>query len=275
MYSVENKYLYEILDDYQCAVTDKERGSIFKSFCEYLWKIENHREIYLKYIKYHVSDYCYKDYKDIFCLYSSVPYKAYRSTTDNINPWFLLRQKINNIYTNMCDGSVCTKRDYLELLHVPKKLYYRYIKNKLTMKPDELDSEINSSLEKAQLLFKTYSRQKMNIEWKEYKKLIENWLEKIFNNYICLDMFEDKSNIIMDINYWTEDNYVVKYIGKSLNGYMRNCQKDYYKLPKKRKQKFSRCECGNLFEKHNNKHKYCNACAKQRIKEYDKTRKHI
>lgn len=273
MYSVENKYLYEILDDFQCASSDEEKNDIFNNFCKHLWKVNNERNTYVKNISFTVSENCNKDYAQIFNRYTAIPYRAYKSKTSEANAWSLLRQKINNIYTNMCDKSVCTKSEYLALLHVPKRMYYRYVNNNLNMTANELEANIKYSLEKSKSLFDKYSRQKMNVTWKQYKELINRWLYRIFHNYICIDSFEDKSNITIDIDYWTEDNYVVKYICKSLNGYMRNYQKDYYGISKKRKQKLSRCECGNLFERHNNKHKYCSSCAKQRIKEYDRKRK--
>jgi len=246
MYNTDGKYLYEILDNYQCANIDKERNDIFRVFCNHLWSVKNPRQKYIKNICYTVSDNCDKNYEIVFNAYTSIPYNAYRSTTKNRNAWYLLRQKINNIYTNMCDNSSCIKTDYLNLLHTPKKLYFRYNNNDLPMTPDELKVEIDTSLQNAEQLFIVYSKQKMNITWNAYKKLIEKWLTKIFDNYICLDDFEDKTNMVMDINYWTEDNYVIKYIGKSLNGYMCNYEKVYYGIP--RNKKYRHCtECGVMF----------------------------
>jgi len=266
MYDITGKFLYEILDDYQCADSDDEKQDVFKAFCKGLWSIKNQRQTYTKNITYAIIDNDNSIYSNVFNMYKSVSYTAYNSTTKNQAAWFLLRQKINNIYTNMCDNSVCTKKDYLELLHMPKKLYFRYIQNKLDMTADELETELDTALTKAQDLFEMYSKQKMNISWKKYKKLIEGYLHKIFDNYICLDDFEDKTKLVMDINYWSEDNYVVKYIGKSLNGYMRNYQKEYYgfyMLNQRDKRKYQRClKCGKLFLIKNSQNKYCDECQK-------------
>jgi len=275
MYSAENKFLYEILDDYQCADVVDEKEDVFKAFCKCLWSIKNQRQTYIKNICYTIPDSDNSIYSNVFRMYKHVPYTAYNSMTKNQAAWFLLRQKINNIYTNMCDETVCTKGDYLELLHIPKKLYFRYIQNKLDMTADVLDIELNTVLTEAQDLFAMYSKQKMKVSWKKYRKLIEEYLHKIFDNYICLDDFEDKTKLIIDINYWSEDNYVVKYIGQSLNGYMRNYQKGYYGISVKNsrdKRKYKRCtDCGKMFfakAKANNCYR-CKECAKIERNKYN------
>lgn len=257
--------MYEIIDDYQCADDDDSRNEILDVFLQKLWNTKNTIHKYKKQIKYSVSSDLKNSIADEFRKHESIEYIAYKSKTSNKDNWHLLRQKINNIYINMCDKDICIKKDVLNLLNTPRRLYYRYVKDDNICDLEELQRCISNALLEAKELAQKYRKQKLNISWKEYKEIISSFMFRIFNNYIPLEDYEDKNMISIDINFWMEDNYVVSYIGKSISGYMKNYQKEYFDI--KRNKEYKQCSCGGLLEKFNGNnrvgyHYKCNQCRK-------------
>lgn len=73
-YDIDNSYLYEILDDYQCADEDGQID-IFTAFTDKIWSSSNKRRVETKYYTYNVSP-TIKDPEiaNIFNMYSKIPY---------------------------------------------------------------------------------------------------------------------------------------------------------------------------------------------------------
>ena len=173
----------------------------------------------------------------------------------------LIRQKINNIYSTMCDGSVCVNKEYMDLIKTPKQLYYRWQSGKDEFEAEELLYRLQDCINNAEEVKKYHAKTKLKISWSDYKKIIAGFLQKIFDNYIPLDEYEDKGKIVLDIDIWTEDNFIISYFCKSLSGYMKDYQKQYYGIKKIRNMKLQRCECGGLFIQNKyNARKRCNLC---------------
>ena len=170
------------------------------------------------------------------------------SNTDYIS---LIRQKINNIYNNYCEPRLCTRKDYMELLHMPKTTYYRWEKYHDENDIDDLENRIRENLNKAQELKNQYSKQKMQLTWKQFKPFVEEYLRRGFNNYISLDEFENKTKFVLDTDLWTEDNFAIRYLCRCLQNGIKDYQKKYYGLYRKGKRsklKIKRCiDCGELF----------------------------
>ena len=84
----------------------------------------------------------------------------------------------------------------------------------------------------------------------------------MFENYIPLDEYEDKTVLTIDIDMWHEDNFAVAYLCKGIDGYMKNYQKEYCGLPDNSRKTYNRCKCGGMFiqSKQNNRFK-CNICS--------------
>lgn len=99
------------------------------------------------------------------------------------------------------------------------------------------------------------------MEWTEYKKLISEYIERIFQNYIPSHEYEKKHGWEVRVNTdsWSEDNYIVKYFCKSLTGYMRNYVRD--QKPKKDIEK-NCVGCSKRIVANSNRQKYCNSCWK-------------
>lgn len=264
MYSTDNKYLYEILDDYKDAVDEKEKQEIVNNFMKLIWSSGNKRRIFQKDLRFSVSKSLLKtDIGQIFNTYSEIGYTSYRSMTKDVDFVSLLRQKINNIYTNLCDGRVCLKKEYMDLIKLPKQMYYRWRSGE-EYDVTTLPSQLEDIIIQAEMVKEKYAKQKMNISWNDYKKLVTGYFERMFNNYIPLEDYEDKTKLTIDIETWNEDNFAIAYLCKGLDGYMRMYQKKYYGLynPSSRQSiKYSRCSCGGMFvqNKKNNKFK-CNKC---------------
>jgi hypothetical protein len=199
----------------------------------------------------------------VFKNYESIPYTFYKSNTNQKNYVDLLRQKINNIYSTMCDGSVCVYKEYMDLLKTPKQLYYRWQSGIEEFNSDELSKLLVECLQCAEEVKQYHAKTKLKVSWSEYKNIIAGFLRKIFDNYIPLDEYEDKNRIVLDIDIWTEDNFIISYFCKSLSGYMKDYQKEYYGIKKLRNMKLQRCECGGLFiQNKNNSRRRCNLCNK-------------
>lgn len=273
-----DKYLYEIIDDYKNADTDEEKSEIFKDFCSSIWSSKNKRRIYTKTIRFNVrNDLLETEIGQIFNVWSEVEYTGYKSMTDETDWCSLIRQKINNLYTRYFDKEVILNKDYMKLLKTPYNLYYRWIKGE-EMESDKLLDLIEESIYKANEIKIVYQKQKMELSWEEYKKIIEKILLNVFNNSKLIEEYESDcitNKYIYELA--NEDNFYVSYFCRCLDGQMLNYQKEYYNLKRGRNKQYKRCkECGALIEKGHNRLQYCSDCKRkkelERYKKYNKKR---
>lgn len=261
LYNIGDKFIYEVFDDYKDAKDDELKNKIISMFCQKIWNVNNDVENLERVIRYRVSNKFTCNVSDVFRKYQNIKYISNKSFSQGGDSWTILRQKINNIYTDMCDKDVCKKKDYMDCLYSPKRLYFRFVKGK-SFNSVELENYIGQQMELAKELHNKYAKHKMDIGWDEYKNLINGYIKKIFNNYIPLDEFEDKSILSVSVTYWSEDNYVIKYIGKSLCGYMKNYEKQYHGVSRSVNASYIRCvSCGRMAEQKSNAQKYCSECS--------------
>lgn len=261
----EDKYLYEIIEDYKEKTSSKEKDELFNEFCSTLWQSKNKRRTYAKTIKFKVrDDLLNTNVGKVFDAWSVIEYTGYKAMSSD-NSWYdLIRQKINNLYTRYFDPDVILNKQYMDLLKTPKTLYYRWTKG-YDIDVDNLENIIDESISNAQVVKAAYQRQKMQLSWNEYKVLVEKILQKIFDSCITIDEYEKKHGVLNYLllnEFSTEDNFYIKYICKSLDFHMRNYQKQYYELKRGRNKRYKRCkECGVLIEITNNRAMYCKECA--------------
>ena len=257
-----DKYLYEIIDDYKHSDSDEEKSDIFKSFCSSIWSSENKRRVYTKTIRFSVrKDLLQTDIGQVFDVWSEVEYTGYKAMTKETDWCSLIRQKVNNLYTRYFDKDVILKKDYMSLLNTPKRLYYQWIDG-VEMDADELTTIIDNAIDNAQKLKITYQKQKMELSWSEYKKVIEGFFQRCFDNCKLIEDYEKDSKYCGIYDFMNEDNFYIKYFCKSLESYMKNYNKEYYGLKRGRDKKYKRCKiCGKMIEKTNNRLKYCNNCS--------------
>lgn len=269
-----NKYLYEIIDDYKNADSNEEKAEIFEYFCSSLWSSKNKRRTYIKTIKFKVrEDLLESEIGQIFNAWSIVEYTGYKAMTKDTDWCSLIRQKINNLYTRYFDKEVILRKDYMNLLKTPYNLYYRWIKG-VEMNASELITTIEDSIYKAAELKLVYQKQKMNLSWAEYKKVIEEKLIKIFDNCKSIEEYEiDNLTNKYIYEFASEDNSYIKYICDSLEGEMLKWQKKYYGV--REHKQYKRCkECGKMIEKTNNRVMYCKECKYKKQLEWSNNYKH-
>ena len=275
--SIDNteKYLYEIIDDYKHSDSTEEKNDIFKSFCSSIWSCENKRRVYTKTIRFSVrSDLLNTEIGQIFDIWSEVEYKGYRAMTKETDWCSLIRQKVNNLYTRYFDKEVILKRDYMHLLNTPKRLYYQWIDG-MEMDADEITTIIDDAIDDADKLRTKYQKQKMELSWGDYKKVVEEFFQRCFDNCKLIENYENDSKYCGIYDFMNEDNFYIRYFCKSLEGELSKYEKRYYKLPQTSRKGYKRCKiCGGLIEKTNNRVMYCEDCKKNKQKEWDLKYKH-
>ena len=222
-----NKYLYEIIEDYKSANSEEEQLEIFKDFCSSIWRSPNKRRVYTKTIKFNVrNDLLTSEIGQIFNAWSEVDYISHKTLSKDTDWCSLIRQKINNIYTRYFDKNVILKKDYMDLLKTPKKLYYRWI-NGQNMDADELMDIIENSIYKASEVKLTYQKQKMELSWSEYKKVVEDFFRDKLEKCKLIEDYENEcitNNVIYD--FYNEDNSYIRYLCNSLELFMLDYQKN-------------------------------------------------
>lgn len=252
------------MDDYKYSGSEEEKSGIFKSFCSSIWSSDNKRRVYTKSIRFTVrKDLLDTNVGQVFAAWSQVEYKGYKSRTKETDWCSLIRQKINNLYTRYFDKEVILKRDYINLLNTPRRLYYQWIDG-MEIAPDELATMIYDALDNAGKLKISYQKQKMDLSWNEYKKVIEGFLQKIMHNCKLIEDYEANTKYRNIYDFINEDNFYIKYFCKSLETYMQNYNKEYYGLKRGRNKKYKYCKnCGRLIENTGNKKMYCDPCTKE------------
>ena len=266
IYECDDLFLYEIIEDYKESKKEEEKDEIFKSFCSSIWSSDNKRRIYKKSIRFNVrKDLLQTELGQVFDVWSDIEYTYYKSMTKDENWQSIIRQKINNIYTRYFDKEVVLGKEYMDLLKTSKKLYYQWISG-IDMNVDTVTELIDDAIDKAEKVKVKLQKEKMSLSWNEYKKIIEEFLKRCFDNCKLIGEYEDKTKIITMLNFLTEDNFYVGYICKSLEGEILKWQKKYYGI--RDHKKYSRCkQCSVIIEKTGNKRLYCEKCAKAKERE--------
>jgi len=266
IYECEDLFLYEIIEDYKEAKTEEEKNEIFNSFCSSIWSSDNKRKIYKKSIRFNVrKDLLQTELGQVFDVWSDIEYTYYKSMTKDENWHSIIRQKINNIYTRYFDKEVILGKEYINLLKTPKKLYYQWISG-IDMEAETVTEIIDDAIDSAEKVKAKLQQEKMSLPWNEYKKVVEDFLKRCFDNCKLIGEYEDKTRISTRLDFLTEDHFYVGYICKSLEGEILKWQKKYYGI--RDHKKYSRCkQCGSIIEKTGNKRMYCYKCAKEKERE--------
>lgn len=275
IYECKDSFLYEIIEDYKEAKTEEEKNEVFNSFCSSIWSSDNKRRIYKKSIKFNVrKDLLQTKVGQVFDIWSNVEYTYYKSMTKDENWHSIIRQKTNNIYTRYFDKEVILGKEYMDLLKTPKRLYYEWISG-IDMDPEIVTEIIDNAIDNASKVKQKLQMEKMSLSWNEYKKVIEGFLKKCFDNCKLIEDYEDKTKINTTLDFLTEDHFYVGYICRYLDKEIIQFQKKYYGI--RQHKKYSRCkQCGVMIEKTNNRRLYCKKCykeinqkdAKNRMKKY-------
>lgn len=275
IYDCNETFLYEIIEDYKEAENNEVKDEIFNSFCSSIWASDNKRRTYMKTIHFKVrKDLLNTELGQVFDTWSEIEYRYYKSMTKEENWCSIIRQKINNIYTRYFDKEVILNKEYMDLLKKPKLMYFDWLSG-TEMDADTVTGIIDDAIDESEKLKQRFQMEKMTLSWNEYKKVIEGFLRKCFDNCKLIEEYEDKTQIVNNYDFITEDNFYVKYINRYMDREIVQYQKKYYGV--RQHKKYSRCKrCGGIIEKTGNKRLYCDDCRKQndleRYKKYNKKR---
>lgn len=260
IYDYNETFLYEIIEEYKEANTVEEKDEIFNSFCSSIWASNNKRRTYKKTIYFKVKkDLLETELGQVFDTWSTIEYKYYKAMTKEENWCSIIRQKINNIYTRYFDKEVILNKEYMDLLKKPKQMYVDWISGLDNTDADKVTEIIDDSINKAEKLKQRFQMEKMSLSWNNYKKIVEVFLRRCFDNCKLINEYEDKTKIINNYDFITEDHFYVGYINRSLECEIRKYQKQYYGI--RDHKKYKRCDdCAALFElKTANQHR-CPIC---------------
>ena len=272
IYECDDSFLYEIIENYKETKTEEEKNEIFHSFCSSIWSSNNKRRIYKKSIRFNVrKNLLQTELGQVFDTWSDIEYTYYKSMTKDENWCSIIRQKINNIYTRYFDKEVILSKEYMDLLKTPKKLYYQWISG-IDMNVDTVTEIIDDVIDNAEKVKVKLQKEKMSLSWNDYKKIVEEFLRRCFDNCKLIGEYEDKTKINTMLDFLTEDHFYVGYICRTLENYFKNYQKEYYGVRRGHGNIYSRCkQCGSVIEKTGNRRLYCNQCAREReLKRYKK-----
>lgn len=272
IYDCNETFLYEIIEDYKEAENIEVKDEIFNSFCSSIWASDNKRRTYIKTIHFKVrKDLLNTELGQIFDTWSGIEYRYYKSMTKEENWCSIIRQKINNIYTRYFDKEVILNKEYMDLLKKPKLMYFDWLSG-TEMDANTVTDIIDDAIDESEKLKQRFQMEKMTLSWNEYKKVIEGFLRKCFDNCKLIEEYEDKTQIVNNYDFITEDNFYVKYINRYMDREIVQYQKKYYGV--RQHKKYSRCKrCGRIIER-KNKHDYssiyCDACKKTRRREINR-----
>ena len=259
-------YLYEIIEDYKSAKSQEEKDEIFNSFCSSIWSSSNKRRTYIKTINFNVrKDLLETELGQVFNTWSDVEYKYYKSMTKDENWCSFIRQKINNIYTRYFDKEIILGKQYMDLIKTPKRLYYEWISG-IEMNANTVTDLIDDAISESENVKKRLQMEKMELSWDDYKKVIEGFLHRCFDNCKLIEEYEDKKSISSRLDYITEDHFYVGYINKYIENEIRQYQKRYYGI--RQHKKYKRCkQCGSLIENDAKNRQYCKKCKIEKRKQ--------
>ena len=163
IYEYDDPFLYEIIEDYKEAKTEEEKDEIFNSFCSSIWSSDNKRRIYKKSIRFNVrKDLLQTELGQVFDVWSDIEYTYYKSMTKDENWHSIIRQKINNIYTRYFDKEVILNKEYMNLLKIPKKLYYQWISG-IDMNAETVTELIDDAIDNARKTKSKLQQEKMSL----------------------------------------------------------------------------------------------------------------
>lgn len=272
--------LSEIIEKYQES-NEYHMSEIIKEFTDLIWNSKYGFKTYKKYHIYKVNEDLLNNRNDLIQLfnkYKIIEYMVCRSFYDTeLNPVDYIRIHINNMYGYLTSKDIYLSKEYYKLLLTPKHKYFATIdkiKNGEEINCDEIQIEIATALNEVEVIKEKSNNKKLDLKWLDYKKLINMYIERLFNNYIPPHEYEKKNGWEMHVNVdgWSEDNYIVKYFCKSLTGYLRN----YVRNSKPKEVKKKKCiKCGTPIDNTNNKKKYCLTCAKFIKNEQNKKYYHL
>lgn len=258
-------YLNEVFNTYYHSTDKVQKDNIKEGFKQIVWGSLPYTKLN-RFFKYKISYNNITNEKalELFEKYKYIEYKILKSryNINELEKEDLIKARINSNYGKYFDKEIYLKKEYYRALAQYKNIYFNYLKGEV----DSLENKILDNDKVIEKLKEESLECKFNMSWNDYKSFVNMCFDKIFDNYVPIDNKikegNFKPNHILD---WDEDNYIVVYVNKSLNGYLKNYISE---LKGDRKEKrYKKCEkCGKLIEQTSNHRKYCPTCWKEEKK---------
>ncbi|MCL1696277.1 hypothetical protein [Lysinibacillus sp. BPa_S21] len=255
--------LNELLEDYQ----EFNEDEALDEFIRLLWSSDYGCRTYRKTYAFKLQPELLNNNDELIKIFE--PYQKIKIRhvisyyNDKPNSIDMIRIHINNMYMYLTNSEVYMSKEYFNFKIQPKKLYFKTIeriKNGEVVNIDEIRNQLLDFEKKTEELRLRDVGKKIELPFNEYKKIINGYIFRIFNNYKSPFEYEQENgwelNVIHDA--WHEDNYIVKYFCKSLTGYMKN----YIRNNKEKEIRKKKCNhCNEEFIIANNNQKYCTICS--------------
>jgi len=215
----------------------------------------------------------------LFEVYSKLPCINVKSkyNDDNMTAYDFIRIHINNTWTYVCEKDCYLPKEYYRRMYYAKELYFETvgkIKEGVIVDIQDLSDRLEKNYSEADRIKRFANNRKMDISWDEYVKRVNMYLDRISVNFKPVDVYEEE-NPFNDIDFenligYSDDNYAVSYINKSITGYFRNEYIESMGIPRNQECKIKECsECGRLIKITTSNNKYCKSCA--RLKKIENT----
>lgn len=240
---------------------NKRDVEIINEFRDRIWRTLPYEKLNRKYtyrVDKEISD---NNILKEFKKYSKIEYKVLKSRykkNELVSEEFI-KAKINSNYGKYFDKEVYLNKQYYYHLANYKNIYFNYINGEC----ENVLEEIKRNTVEVVRLKKESQDRKIDMSWSEYKNLINSIIPKIFDNYIPMDTKIEKGEWKPNENYeWDEDNYIIRYFNKSLDGEIKKYV-DELKGKRVLKNKKKNCIiCGKGIINSVNNRKYCLECSK-------------
>lgn len=252
--------LNELLEDYQ----EFNEDEALDEFIRLLWSSKYGCRTYRKTYAFKLQPELLNNDDElikIFEPYQKIKIKhAISYYNDKPNSIDMIRIHVNNMYMYLVNQEVYLSKEYFNSKIQPKKLYFKTIeriKNGEKVDVAEVKNQLFKLERKTEELRLRDVEKKIELSFNDYKKIINGYIFRIFNNYKSPFEYEQENgwelNVIHDA--WHEDNYIIKYFCKSLTGYMKNYKK-YINFTYEKECKM----CDMLFLPNSNRQVYCHYC---------------
>lgn len=267
------RMLYEYFDDFYNSTDLDEKENIKQEFFKCLWASKCKIKKINKSVSFKISDKLDEDVSALFKPYQNMAYLKHHKRINNISGIDCIRVCVNNLFVKYCHKELGYSKEYYENMNYPRRLYNQVYYKKLNLSIDEIKNKLYKCSKILQEQKNKSVLSKMDISWNQFKIKIEEYISKLFERYIPVSEYEEKNNVMeltVNTDFWSEDNYIVGFVCKSLQGYLKNYYKEYFNVPRHNNKKYDNCVvCGKLYElnKKSTTQKYCKNCLKdvQRI----------
>ena len=260
---MENRYIYEYMEDYQIAETEADKKRAVMNFCAHLWESEPGRRAQVQTEEFDPEEIQDSNVREIFREYSKTVYWQAITKTKSISSMEILKQRINNLYTIFCDRTLCLERGYLAGLMYPLKLFKQYTRSPDKYSAPEIARLLKESSDKTDRIFRENTGRKMDMTWPAFKRFVEDRMVVIFQNY--QEPGWDFSGRMVLSDFINTDHYLISYISSSLTGYLKNERLEFHGI--RRGHNYEPCHhCGIGFVEIDSPGAHCIRCAQKKIK---------